>query len=264
MIIDSHIHLWDDQLVASAGWLTGTLGRSISLDEFESVRGAVACAVVVTAEQSERETRRLLSLCEGHDSVFAVVGWLDVAVAGVGERGADLRAAPGGRGFAGMRHSVISEQDGWLEREDVRAGVEEYSRTGLPFEVLVSAHQLDDVAVLAARFDELTIIVDHLGNPPAESGGWDAWRASFMRLAARPNVVAKVSGLGGRRSPIDVALDLFGVERLMFGSDWPVSSTRVSYAAELAWAQAATTGLSASERDALFGLTAERVYGAAA
>jgi L-fuconolactonase len=116
-----------------------------------------------------------------------------------------------------------------------------------------------------------SFVLDHLGKPPVRSGELDPWRENIARLAALPNVACKISGLVAEANPsawtlaqlrpyVDHVVSVFGPERLMFGSDWPVVKIGSGYAA---WARAACTLLESLEpaaRETIFNQTARRVY----
>ncbi|MFD4259109.1 amidohydrolase family protein, partial [Streptomyces sp. NPDC058534] len=126
----------------------------------------------------------------------------------------------------------------------------------------------------AARLTALTFVLDHLGKPPIATGAFEPWGADLRRLAALPNTVCKLSGLvteaapGSRRTEdlqpyADIALDAFGPQRLMFGSDWPVCTLQADYTSVVGVADSLTKTLGPGEKDAVFHHNACRVYGLA-
>ena len=154
----------------------------------------------------------------------------------------------------------------------VEPGLRLLERLGLPFDVVaVFPDHLRLVPVLADRYPDLVLVIDHLAKPPIRRDGWSTWRRELQAAAERPNVVAKVSGLDTAagtgwtvdelRPSVDVALEAFGPDRLMFGSDWPVcrlvSDVRArSWPRPVGWSSELTVG----EQDAIMGGTARRVY----
>jgi L-fuconolactonase len=118
---------------------------------------------------------------------------------------------------------------------------------------------------------EVRFVLDHLAKPPIAAGDWQPWASRISALAALPNVVAKLSGLVTEAVWHDWdadrigryaghALDLFGPDRLMFGSDWPVCTLAASYDEVFSLAVALTVELNDAERAAVFGDTASRLY----
>lgn len=253
-MIDSHIHLWGAE-VAAAPWLAGErtapIRRPVALGEYTAAARScgVEGAVVVTAEQSAAETARLVAACSREPLVRGVVGWADLA--------GDIDAADL-TGLAGIRHSLVSEESGWLRRPRVRAGIARYARAGLALELLVAARDLGDVLACAADHPSLVIVVDHLGDP---GGAGAPWQDRVRALAPYPNVRMKLSGDGDRRAALDIALGAVGPGRLMLGSDWPVSTLRAPLHAELGALVTLLDPLSETERQQVLAGTAADSYG---
>ena len=172
-------------------------------------------------------------------------------------------------------HQVEDEPDpGWLGRADVAAGLAvgrpRWTRVRPPRPVPTASPSCADVA---DAHPDVRFVLDHGGKPPIAGGGTlDHWHADITRIARRPNVAVKLSGLvteadwtswtAADLAPVvDHLLDSFGADRTMFGSDWPVCELAADYGAVLAVAEDLTSGLSRSERDALFSETARVVYG---
>jgi L-fuconolactonase len=143
-------------------------------------------------------------------------------------------------------------------------------RAGLAFDLMLRPEHLPTAVVIARAHPSLRLVLDHLGKPPVASGRLEPWAGQLRRLAAEPNVSAKLSGLQTMAardwSPADLdpfvttALDAFGPDRLLFGSDWPVSTSAASYADVVAVAERACEGLSATERAGVLGGNATWTY----
>jgi L-fuconolactonase len=128
---------------------------------------------------------------------------------------------------------------------------------------------LEHVPVIAQRVPELRIVIDHLGKPPITAREFEPWSSLLARAARMPNVFAKLSGLdtgdgdnwtAADIAYIDRALELFGPERLMFGSDWPVVALRGGYGKVWCETNRALARLSRDERDRILGGTAVAFY----
>jgi L-fuconolactonase len=200
-----------------------------------------------------------------------VVGWIDLTSPAVADAVAGLRALPGGEFLCGIRHPVLTEADpGWLAQPAVLRGLYALAETGLSFDVVTLPHQLPAAVTAARLVPELSFVLDHLGGPPAGFGQDDKdgpWAAAIRSLAALPNVTCKLSGVHTSPSRADdlrpyyeTVLAAFGPDRLMFGSDWPVSVLAATYGQVCDMYQELTARLDTAEQDAIFDRVARRVY----
>ncbi|MBG0829178.1 amidohydrolase family protein [Planomonospora sp. ID67723] len=275
-MIDAHHHVWDLS-VRDQDWITGPaldpLRRNFGIEDLPAAANGVTATVLVQTVTVREETPEFLALAEAHDLVAAVVGWTDLTAPSVAEDLAALRAAPGGGHLRGIRHQVQGEADPrWLCREDVRAGLREVGAQGLVYELLTLPHQLPAAIETVTTLPKTAFVLDHCSKPPVASGELEPWAGLVRKLASRPNVTCKLSGLVTEadwaqwtvedlRPYAEVVLEAFGPERVMFGSDWPVCLLAAPYEAVLGAAEALIGGLSAAEREDVFGGVAARVYG---
>jgi L-fucono-1,5-lactonase len=244
MRIDAHQHFWRYD-AAEYGWIDdamAALRRDFLPAESAREMAAIGCdaCVAVQARQTLDETRWLLSLADAHPSIIGVVGWVDLQ-AGAGRVRAQLEPFASHPKFVGVRHIVQSEPDDrFLLRPAVLEGLGVLHEFGLAFDLLVYTRQLPAAIECAGRFPDQRFVLDHLAKPNIRAGEIGAWERDLRRLAAHPNVLAKVSGLiteaewrgwtpGEIRPYLDVAFDAFGCERLIAGSDWPVCLVAGSY-----------------------------------
>ena len=208
---------------------------------------------------------------DGGGLLAGVVGWTDLTASAVADAVAGLRALPGGEFLCGIRHPVLAEADpGWLARPAVLRGLHTLAAAGLSFDIVALPHQLPAALTAARSVPELRLVLDHLGGPPAGSGQDDMngpWAAAIRSLAALPNVTCKLSGAhtsparaADLRPYYEVVLAAFGPDRLMFGSDWPVSSLTATYGQVCDLYRELTAQLSTTEQEAIFDRTARRVY----
>lgn len=265
-----------------------------------AAEAGVTGTVVIQTVYDEWETHDLLAMAAGSDpygsqgseggetgdgvppgtpgpSLLAgVVGWVDLAAPGVEDAVARLRARPGGSFLCGIRHPLMGEPPDWLARPEVLRGLAALGREGLCFDVVVLPHQLEATVAAARSVPELCVVLDHMGAPPVGTGDLaagqadganEAWARAVRDLGALPNVACKLSGMHSasvRASTLrpfsDTLLEAFGPDRLMFGSDWPVSSLAAPYGEVCALYRELTADLGAGERDAIFDATARRVY----
>jgi L-fuconolactonase len=273
MRIDAHHHLWDLDRRPQP-WLVGEaldpIARTFRLAELAPLLAAhrIDATVVVQSSSSLEETRELLAIAEESDGLIAgVVGWADLTDPALPEVLASLTGP-----LSGIRHQVQDEPDDWwLGRPQVREGLRAVADAGLAYDLLVTPAQLPAAVATVQALPEVRFVLDHGGKPPIAAGQWEPWAERIAALAALPHVSCKLSGLITEADwaswrPQDVLpyarhmLDAFGPDRVMFGSDWPVSTLAGQYADVYALAEQAVAGLEPAERDAVMGDTAARVY----
>jgi len=275
--VDAHHHVWDLD-VRDEPWIEGEkmapIRRTFHICELEPhVESAgISRTVLVQTLSDVGETRDFLALAESHDLIGAVTGWVDLTAESVADDLAALREAPGGRYLRAIRHGVQSEPDpNWLCRPDVRRGLVEVARAGLRYELLTFPVQLPAVLATVAALPDLPFVLDHCSKPAIADGQMEPWATQIRELARHPHVTCKLSGLVTEadwstwtvetlKPYVEVVLEAFGPERVMFGSDWPVCLLASSYADWFAAAQELTSHLSPTERAAIFGGTATRFY----
>ncbi|MEU5935282.1 amidohydrolase family protein [Micromonospora sp. NPDC047187] len=276
-IVDAHHHLWV-RARHPQPWIDPHTMAAID-DDFTPLELAPATraagvtqTVVVQSVAVRSETPELLGIAADDPLVGGVVGWVDLTAADVDRRLARLRRARGGERLVGIRHLVQSEPDPtYLDRPDVRHGIAAVGAAGLAFDLLVRHRQLPAAARLVRDLPEVRFVLDHLGKPPLGRADLGDWQRDLRALAAEPNTTAKLSGLvtevdGGSwttadlRPAVEHALDVFGPDRLMFGSDWPVCLLATSYTRWVTVLGDLLDPLSDDERAAIWRRTAGRVY----
>ncbi|NDL59610.1 amidohydrolase family protein [Phytoactinopolyspora mesophila] len=277
-ITDTHHHLWDPAR-RNYPWMTGpaaSLRRPYGLDELRSVTSpaGVARTIVVQAAHDEDETEELLATAASSEGLIAgVVGWVDLTAPDLAERLARLRSLPGGELLAGIRHQVHDETDPeWLTRPDVLRGLSMLATAGLVYDLLIRPRELPAARRAVQEVDTLAFVVDHGAKPAIAEGVLEPWSAEIGELARLPNVSCKVSGLVTEadwanwtltdlRPYTDRLVDVFGADRLMFGSDWPVCTLAASYSDVLQATRECLAELTPGESDAVFTGNAARIYG---
>jgi L-fuconolactonase len=274
VIIDAHQHFW---LIARGdySWMDDSVAdirRDILPKDLAPIAAAngIDGTVVVQAAPTLDETRFLLGLAEANALIRGVVGWVDLT----GDVPAQLAAIahPALRGIRPMLQDI--DDTDWIARGDVRAGLGHVAAAGLRMDALITPRHFGVIDDLARALPELPIVVDHCAKPVFDgTDPGDAWRDGMRALAAHPQVFCKLSGLANEFGPgwseetlrpvFDHVLAVFGAERVMWGSDWPVLELAGDYPAWIATAQRLGATLPESDRGALFGGTAARFYGLA-
>jgi L-fuconolactonase len=272
MRIDAHHHLWEIAR-GDYGWLTPDLApihRDFTMSDLAPIlaRHGIQATILVQAAPTEAETRYLLALAARHPVVAGVVGWADFAAADAPDAIARLAADPRLVGLRPMVQDILD--DDWLLRPDLVPAFEAMARHDLVFDALVLPKHLPRLLAVARRHPDLQVVIDHLAKPPIRERRFEPWARDLARLAARPNVVAKLSGLvteasvdwtGDDLKPyVDHALACFSPHRLLWGSDWPVVDLAGGYDPWRAASDALLAGLAEGERAMVFGGNAARIY----
>lgn len=289
MKIDTHQHYWR-YAAEDFPWISEampTLQQDCPPDHVLPALQAAGVDAVLAVQARSRadETDYLLGLARANPQIVGVVGWTDLCAPGVGDA---LDRYAGQPLLKGMRHILQDEPDlaALISQPAFGHGVQALQRRGLVYEVLVFDRQMDTVLDFCARHNDHWLVLDHVGKPCIRDWQRDSavpgrWLAGLRRLAAMPHVLCKLSGLvteadcaaGQGLQPqdrqtlldcLDRALELFGPNRILFGSDWPVCQLAASWEVVHGLAQRwADTRLSAQEQNAFWSGNAERCYGLA-
>jgi L-fuconolactonase len=271
--IDAHHHLWRYS-AEDYGWISPEM--EVLRQDFvahdldrELQEADVDGSVVVQARQSVEETRWLLELAAEDEAIRGVVGWLPLVSA---ELPAMLREFADCGKLKGVRHVVQDEaDDDFILREDFNRGFAALLDTGLVYDILIHERHLPQAAKFVERHPEQVFVLDHLAKPRIKERVLEPWRENLMRLAEHDNVFCKLSGLvteadwdawslDDLRSYMDAALEAFGAERLMAGSDWPVCLLASGYGRWWGALREWAADMGEGDREQIFGLTAKRVY----
>jgi L-fuconolactonase len=272
--IDAHQHYWSLQR-GDYGWLTSrdtALYRDFEPEHLsqELAQCSVHATVLVQAAPTEGESRFLLDLARRHPSIAGVVGWVDFEAPDVAERIANL--VRDGQGMLkGLRPMVQDISDpGWLDSPTLDAAFEAMIRNDLAFDALVTPKHLGAVARRLRRHPQLRATVDHAGKPDISNASLEPWAGQIEELARDTRVYCKLSGLLTQANqgagidelePVAVhVFDCFGVDRVMWGSDWPVVTSRASYREWLEMSLKLVRRHAAGGEEAIFGANAVKFY----
>lgn len=247
LAIDAHQHFWDPAR-GEYPWMFGpaaALRRPCAPQHLapELQANHIQGTIAVQSQPRLDETRELLALADRHPFVVGVVGWVDLTGGQVANDIAGLRGGPHGHRLVGLRHLVHDESDpGWLLRDDVQRGLADVQQAGLTYDLLLRARELPAALALVRDHPELRFVVDHLAKPDIRNGGWQPWADLIAAMGEhRAHVWCKLSGITTLadhhqwsaeqfRPYLAHVLQVFGPERCMFGSDWPVCTLAGSYA----------------------------------
>lgn len=240
-MIDAHQHFWQvgrfdypwmskDLGVLYKDYLPGDLAPVLEAN-------GITRTVLVQASNSVAESRWLLELAEANSFIAGVVGWVDLTSNDVDAQLDELSHQK----FKGVRHLVESEpNDDWLIQPSVLSNLQKLSARGLSYDLLVHTRHLKHVPLVAETCPELALVIDHLAKPPIARNEIKEWSHALQPLAHHANIHCKLSGLVTEsswsswqtedlRPFVNCALEFFGAERMMFGSDYPVCLLAASY-----------------------------------
>jgi len=241
MRIDSHQHFWKYS-EAEYPWIgQGTpLQRDwLSADwQREAAKVHVSGSVAVQARQTLEESRWLLKLADQSPFIKGVVGWVDLQSEKVGD---DLAALSSHKKFVAVRHVVQSEPDSqFMLKPEFLRGIGKLAQFNLAYDLLLFPKQLPAGIKVVEQFPDQRFVLDHIAKPLIRAGMLLPWRDDIKELAAHKNVFCKISGIVTEakhqgwhkedfRPYLDIVLQAFGEDRVMFGSDWPVCLLAGSY-----------------------------------
>lgn len=289
-IIDAHHHIWR---VKEVPWLAGPqvprifgdyarLRRDYLVEELmgeiapHGVVKSVYIQINVAPGREVDEVQWVQSVAEVHGFPHGIVGYADLAATDVAATLDREMACANLRGIRQQLHWHEKPLYRFAARPDLmkdcawRAGLRELEQRGLVFELQVFASQMADAAKLANDFPGVTFVLLHAGMLEDRSqDGWTRWRGGMRKLADCRNVCVKLSGLGTFEHQCSVelwqpvvkeTLAMFGAERCLYGSNYPIEKLWTTYDRIIAVMQECTSGLSGQERRAVFHATAKRVY----
>ena len=234
MIVDAHQHFWNPAR-GDYGWLKpdNPIHRVFSADDLRPLmaQAGVDATIIVQAAPTPAESDYMLGIARTTPWILGVVGWIDL---GAADAVKEVQHRAGDPLFLGVRPMLQDLADpNWILQAKLAPALNAIATEGLAFDALILSHQIAAIIELAKRHPQLSIVLDHAAKP--QFGDRDAmakWASEIEHLAALPNVTCKVSGLltelkpGGSRDDIvraiDRLFDLFGRDRLLWGSDWPV------------------------------------------
>ena len=273
MKIDAHHHFWKYDPVRYA-WMNErmeVLKKDYQPADLlvETEKTGIDGVVSVQADQSMLETDELLEHAARHDFIKGVVGWFPLSDSSVEEVLSEYAQNPW---LKGVRHVVQDEPDDrFILGNAFNEGIRKLEQFDLVYDILIYERQLAPSIEFVDLHPNLSFVLDHVAKPRIGDGVMDPWKAQMFEMARRENVTCKLSGmateanwtewtLDGLRPYMEVALDAFGPNRLMFGSDWPVARLAVDYEPWVSLCREFISTLSPHEREAIEGGNAIRAY----
>ncbi|MFC3415266.1 amidohydrolase family protein [Algoriphagus hitonicola] len=272
MNIDSHQHFWKYD-PKRHGWIDERM-KQIRKDflpgdlkphlDSNQIHGCIA----VQAEESLEETDFLLDLADKHSWIAGIVGWTDLAASDLDLILDQNSKQPKLKGF---REVLQSRDVEYFLRPEFIQGLKKIYQKGYSYDLLIYPNQLLDALQLIKKCGENRIVIDHLAKPKIKSGIWRDWKKNLKPFSEREYIYCKLSGMVTEADwknwtyedlipYMEIALELFGPDRLMFGSDWPVCLLAGEYEQIFEIVNTFTDSLSNSEKARISGQTAQEFY----
>jgi len=274
MRIDAHQHFWrynptdyvwmsDEMEILRKDHLPHDLAPLLESAEFDG-------SIAVQARQTLEETEFLLQLAEEHDWIRGVVGWVDLQSPDVRTQLEKYAQHPK---LVGVRHVVHDEPDDqFMLLPEFQRGIAALSEFHLTYDLLLFPKHLPIAVQLVEKFPEQPFVLDHIAKPKIADRLLAPWDADLGALAHFDNVSCKLSGMvtettwddwkpGDFHQYLDLVIDMFGIDRVMLGSDWPVCTLAGSYADVVAIVIDYLDRFDASTRNQVLGTNCERFYG---
>ncbi|HEY8485689.1 MAG TPA: amidohydrolase [Longimicrobiales bacterium] len=276
-IVDAHVHFWNPGLLAYP-WLDGIpkLRRPFLPADFASSTGDAPVEKIVFVEcncapgDNLREVEHVARLAEAEPRIAGLVAYVDLTDAAGLDR--TLDALSDYPLVKGIRHNIQGEPAGFCLQPAFVEGVRKVGRRGFTFDLCVTHDQLPEVVRLVELCPDTRFVLDHCGKPAIRQGLLEPWKGEIARLAARGHVWCKLSGL---LTEADVerwreedlvpyaehVVEQFGIDRVLYGSDWPVLTLAGQYADWYGFTRRLTAGWSESERRRFYYENAVHFYG---
>ena len=268
MTIDAHHHFWQFDPIRDA-WIDDTMQvirrdfLPVDLEPILVEHNIDGC-VAVQADQSESETEFLLQLAEDHSFVKGVVGWVDLVADDLLDRLSHYAKSPF---FKGVRHIAQGEADDYFHRADVQNGIGQLAQYDLTYDILIYGHQLPAAIELVRLFPNQRFVIDHIAKPKISEGMNTFYQQNIEKIASFSNVYCKLSGMvtetknmqwtkNDFTSFMDLIFSSFGIDRILYGSDWPVCLLASTYQEQLSIVQSYISTFSVIDKKKIMGSNA--------
>jgi len=239
--IDSHQHFWKFDPVRDS-WIDETMQniqRDFLPEDLEPLlkENEFEGCVAVQASQSEEETHFLLDLAAKNDFIKGVVGWIDLRNENIEGR---LQFFSDQKILKGFRHVVQGEADDFMYGTEFRNGIQALKKFNYTYDILIFERQLSAAISLVQDFPNQKFVIDHIAKPDIKSASINSWKRDIEEIAKYDNVWCKISGMVTEadwknwkpedlKPYLDVIFENFSVDKLMYGSDWPVLNVASDY-----------------------------------
>ena len=273
MTIDSHHHFWNYS-AEEYGWIPeDVIRKDFGPAELKPLleKAGVDGVISVQARTELKENDFLLKYADKSDWIKAVVGYVDLTKSDIAETLGKISAHKKMRAVREVLQGM--DDDAYCLREDFNRGISLLHDFGLVYDILIFHRHLPNAIKFVDQHPNQIFVLDHVAKPEISTSTPDpAWAKNMAELAKRENVFCKISGMVTEikdrdawdidlmQPYVDVVLDAFGPNRLMFGSDWPVCLLESEYVRWNSAVKKMISKLSTDEQAEILGGTAIRAY----
>ena len=273
MRIDAHQHFWKFEPVRDS-WITDEMNiirKDFLPDELQTLleRNGFDGSVVVQCSHTEQENAFHLDNAAQYDFIKGIVGWVDLQAENIEEK---LSAYSSFKEMKGFRHVLQAEADrAFMLRRSFMNGIATLEKFGFTYDILIFPDQLEYIPRFVAAFPNQKFVVDHIAKPAIKNKETEHWEKNIRIIARHENVYCKISGMVTEADwknwkqedfvpYLDTVVDAFGINRIMFGSDWPVCLVASSYEKVVGIVQQYFSKFSQAEQELFFGKNAIQFY----
>lgn len=272
MRIDSHQHFWEYNPIRDS-WIDESMQvirRNFLPKDLKPIlkNNNINGCVAVQANQSEDETKFLLELAKENPFIKGVIGWVDLCAEDVEER---LAYFSENKNLKGVRHIVQAEANDFMLRKDFQNGISKLQQFGLTYDILIYSSQLPAAIKLVEKFPNQAFVVDHLAKPNIKDGIITDWQKEIELLSKFKNVYCKISGMFTEadwnnwkatdfNQYLTIIFNTFGIDRVLFGSDWPVCLLAVPYKQQIKLIENYISKFTIIEQKKIMGENAQQFY----
>ncbi|PCH76636.1 MAG: amidohydrolase [Flavobacteriaceae bacterium] len=272
MIIDSHQHFWkyDSNKHQWIGKKMQTLRKNFLPEELEPLllENNIDGCIAVQAVQSEEETHFLLALANEHSFIKGVVGWVDLCAEDIEDR---LKHFSKNTILKGIRHVLEAENLSFMSKPSFLNGIRKLKEFNLTYDILIDSTQLTAAEILVSNFPNQAFVIDHIAKPNIKNREFEKWATQISLFGKHKNVCCKISGLVTQANwnnwsseqiipYLDHIFHVFGIDRIMYGSDWPVCLLSSTYKEQLNIVQNYISIFSIDDQKRIMRDTAVRFY----
>ena len=271
-IIDAHQHFWkyhpqnhawinEDMKIIQKDFLPEDLALVLSAQHVEG-------CISVQVDQTKEETVFQIECAKNNHFIKGVVGWIDLLNPSIDK---DIEAYKEQKIVKGFRHILQGAEKGFMLQPDFIKGLKQLSKHHYTYDLLIYANQIQEAIELIKSVEDLPIVLDHIAKPSIKTKSMQDWEKDIKALAKYPNLYCKISGMATEanwttwkpedlKPYLDIVVEAFGVDRLLFGSDWPVCLVASSYERWLHTIKDYFKEFSSTEQEKIFALNCESFY----